>query len=113
MSEFSSNRFVDCDIIFGGSHTIQKEEIKMSENLISPFLAHILSYFKRLLFSKFPDSPFGDVKLHIKREPVEADDRVIELTFRVKLPDSAVDRERVKRHILENGVLVLRRIDHP
>lgn len=46
-----------------------------------------------------------------QREPIQIDERVIELKFRVKLPESAVDRERVKRHILENGLLVLRRID--
>lgn len=59
----------------------------------------------------FPDTSFSTIKANIKKEPGQADEHVIELKFRVKLPDSAIDRERVKRHILENGILILRRID--
>lgn len=60
----------------------------------------------------FPDSPCSgrdDVNAAVKREPVEQDGQVIELKFRVKLPDSAVDRDRFKRLILESGMLLLRR----
>lgn len=82
--------------------------------IISTIINSRFVHFNFNFSFKFLDNPYGTVKIkqEFKQEFVNADEHVIELKFRVKLPDSAVDRERVKRHILENGILVLRRIDH-